>query len=62
MNNNISKPTNEELSILIDEAVKGNKHALETVITSVRDLIFNLSLRTLGSFPDAEDFARTRNL
>lgn len=55
MNNNISKPTNEELSILIDEAVNGNKRALETVITSVRDLIFNLSLRTLGSFPDAED-------
>jgi len=28
---------------------------LETVISSVRDLVFNLSLRMLWTFPDAED-------
>lgn len=55
MNNKNNQPTNEELSILIDEAVKGNKDALKTIIMSVKDLIFNLSLRTLGTFHDAED-------
>lgn len=52
MNN---KFTNAELSELIDKAVEGDKNALETIITSVSDLIFNLSLRALGTFPDAED-------
>ncbi len=47
--------TNEELSLLIDQAVAGDKEALETVISSVQDLIFNLSLRMLGTFADAED-------
>ncbi len=46
---------NEELSILIDKAVNGDKQALETIILSVQDLIFNLSLRMLGTFADAED-------
>lgn len=45
----------KELSVCIDNAVAGNKDALETVILSVRDLVFNLSLRMLGTFPDAED-------
>lgn len=47
--------TNNELVLLIDQATKGNKEALETVILSIRDLVFNLSLRMLGTFPDAED-------
>lgn len=51
----MSKKTNEELTVLIDEAIAGNKDALETVLASVQDLIFNLSLRMLGTFPDAED-------
>ncbi len=55
MNNTTNKPTNEELSILIDKATEGDKDALKTIIMSVKDLIFNLSLRTLGTFPDAED-------
>lgn len=46
---------NNELVLLIDQATKGNKEALETVILSIRDLVFNLSLRMLGTFPDAED-------
>ncbi len=47
--------TNEELSELIKNAVAGDKKSLETVIFSVQDLVFNLSLRMLGTFPDAED-------
>lgn len=45
----------EDLSILIDKAIAGDRDSLETVILSVRDLIFNLSLRMLGTFHDAED-------
>lgn len=47
--------TNDELMILIEQATAGDKNALETVILSVQDLVFNLSLRMLGAFPDAED-------
>ena len=51
----MNKKANEELSILIEKATAGDKKSLETVILSVRDLIFNLSLRMLGTFADAED-------
>ena len=47
--------TNEELLELIQKATAGDKPSLETVLLSVQDLIFNLSLRMLGTFPDAED-------
>lgn len=47
--------TNEELQALIEKATAGDKKSLETVILSVQDLVFNLSLRMLGTFPDAED-------
>lgn len=47
--------TNDELWEVIQEAAEGDKKALETVIFSVQDLVFNLSLRMLGTFPDAED-------
>lgn len=43
------------LTDLIDKATAGDKDSLETVLLSVRDLVFNLSLRMLGTFPDAED-------
>ncbi len=46
---------NENLSALIDKAITGDRNSLETVILSVRDMIFNLSLRMLGTFHDAED-------
>lgn len=46
---------NENLTALIDKAIAGDRDSLETVILSVRDLIFNLSLRMLGTFHDAED-------
>lgn len=45
----------QELSALIGQATSGDKAALETVLTSVQDLVFNLSLRMLGTFHDAED-------
>lgn len=47
--------TNKELQDLIQRASTGDKLSLETVLLSVQDLVFNLSLRMLGSFPDAED-------
>lgn len=46
---------NEELLSLIEKATAGEKESLETVLLSVQDFVFNLSLRMLGSFPDAED-------
>lgn len=46
---------NENITELIDKAIAGDRDSLETVILSVRDLIFNLSLRMLGTFHDAED-------
>lgn len=50
--------TNEELMFLIDKATGGDKNALESLILSVQDMVFNLSLRMLGTFPDAEDAAQ----
>lgn len=47
--------TNEELVELIDQATAGHKEALETIIAGVQDMVFNLSLRMLGTFTDAED-------
>ena len=47
--------TNQELPALIEKATAGDKAALETVLAGVQDLVFNLSLRMLGTFHDAED-------
>lgn len=47
--------TNEELLELIKKAVSGDKKSLETILLGVQDLVFNLSLRMLGTFQDAED-------
>lgn len=51
----MNNKTNEELQILVNEATAGDKKALETLITGVQDIVFNLSLRMLGTFADAED-------
>lgn len=40
---------------LIDNALEGNEQALEKLLASVQDTVFNLSLRMLGTIPDAED-------
>ncbi len=44
----------EELE-LISKAVAGDKMALQSILVSVEDMIYNLSLRMLGSPHDAED-------
>ena len=51
----MDKKTNEELQALVDKATSGDKNALETLIVNVQDIVFNLSLRMLGTFADAED-------
>lgn len=51
----MNRKTNEELKILVDQATAGDKKALETLVAGVQDIIFNLSLRMLGTFADAED-------
>lgn len=48
----------QDLAALIEGATSGDKAALEAVLASVQDLVFNLSLRMLGTFPDAEDAAQ----
>lgn len=40
---------------LVEQAVLGEQKALETLLLSVEDMVFNLSLRMLGMIPDAED-------
>lgn len=51
----MDKITDKDLTDLIGKATTGDEKALETLILSVQDMIFNLSLRMLGTFPDAED-------
>ncbi|MCI9576821.1 MAG: RNA polymerase sigma factor [Clostridiales bacterium] len=51
----MNKKMNEELLALVDKATAGDKNALETLIAGVQDIVFNLSLRMLGTFADAED-------
>ena len=47
--------TNEELLALVQKATSGDKKSLESIVLGIQDLVFNLSLRMLGTFPDAED-------
>lgn len=51
----MNKKTNKEMQALVDKATAGDKKALETLVADVQDIIFNLSLRMLGSFADAQD-------
>lgn len=46
---------NQNVSELIDKAAAGDRESLEALIGSIQDMVFNLSLRMLGTFPDAED-------
>ncbi|MGI6200809.1 MAG: RNA polymerase sigma factor [Christensenellales bacterium] len=48
------KPIDEE-NEWIDRAIAGDREALAALIASVQDMVFNLSLRMLGTVPDAED-------
>ncbi len=49
---------NNETFELVDKAVSGDRQALQDLIVSVEDMIYNLSLRMLGSPHDAEDGAQ----
>ena len=44
-----------ETQKLVRLAAEGDKGALEQLLTGVQDLVFNLSLRMLGTIHDAED-------
>ncbi len=55
MNQKIEQNTQPEMAKLVDQAVSGDKAALEKLLTSVQDLVFNLSLRMLGTIQDAEE-------
>ncbi len=54
----MDKRTNEEWRALVGQATAGDKEALETLVAGVQDMVFNLSLRMLGTFADAEDAAQ----
>lgn len=47
--------TDRESTELIDRAIAGDQAALESLLLSIQDLVFSLSLRMLGTFADAED-------
>lgn len=51
----MNKKANEALYDMVGQAIAGDKKALETLIAGVQDIVFNLSLRMLGTFADAED-------
>ncbi len=44
--------------VLVDRALSGDRQALEELLGSVADMVYNLSLRMLGSPHDAEDAAQ----
>lgn len=46
---------NEQESVLVNQAVQGNQEALEAILSSVQDMVYNLSLRMLGLPQDAQD-------
>ncbi|MCI8710021.1 MAG: RNA polymerase sigma factor [Dorea sp.] len=54
----MKKLTDEEFKALAAKATAGDKKALETLVTNLQDTVFNLSLRMLGTFADAEDAAQ----
>ena len=54
----MNKKTYDELLALVHKATEGDKKALETLVADVQDIVFNLSLRMLGTFADAEDAAQ----
>lgn len=51
----MDKNNKKEVQVLVAQAASGDKEALEVLIADVQDMVFNLSLRMLGTFADAED-------
>lgn len=54
----MNQKTDQEIQALVEQATAGDKKALETLAAGVQDMVFNLSLRMLGTFADAEDAAQ----
>ena len=52
------KEANDNKNARIESAVGGNADALEELLAGIQDMVFNLSLRMLGTIPDAEDAAQ----
>lgn len=50
-----TKEKKKEMSKLVEPAVSGDREALAQLLSGVQDVVFNLSLRMLGTIPDAED-------
>lgn len=46
---------NDQERLLVEASLAGNSDALAELLTSVKDSVFNLSLRMLGNVFDAED-------
>ena len=51
----MNQKSNEELQTMAEKATAGDREALEVLVAGVQDMVFNLSLRMLGTFADAED-------
>ena len=51
----MEKQEKYDMERLVDQAASGNRDALEELLGDVQDMVFNLSLRMLGTVPDAED-------
>ena len=54
----MNQKTDQEIKTLVEQATTGDKKALESLAAGVQDMVFNLSLRMLGTFADAEDAAQ----
>ena len=49
----MEKQEKYDMERLVDLAASGNRDALEELLGDVQDMVFNLSLRMLGTVPDA---------
>lgn len=49
------KTFDEQTEKLIENATNGDKDSLQELLSGIQDMVFNLSLRMLGTIPDAED-------
>ena len=45
----------QKLEALAEQAKAGSKEAVEEILIEIQDMVFNLSLRMLGTIHDAED-------
>lgn len=55
MNQTEGSGNKTELEVLAVQAAEGKKEAVEEILLRIQDMVFNLSLRMLGTVVDAED-------